>query len=128
LFTQVIPDLGITLLHARSVGVKEPVFAVVKPEGGRFLHEHFAICRVNAHTSCWSCVLMLLPQYDKEQDKAYDTKSGMARVMGNISAALVETPSFLEAVKAGNRNVIYSILEAELSDFLSGYCRDKLKN
>ncbi|MDR0637993.1 MAG: PRD domain-containing protein [Spirochaetaceae bacterium] len=111
LFTQVIADLGIVLLHTRSEGVKEPVFAVVKPEGGRFLNEHFA--------NCHSCVLMLLPQY---------TESDMARIMGNISAALVETPSFLEAVKAGNRNVIYSILEAELSDFLSGYCKDKLKN
>jgi mannitol operon transcriptional antiterminator len=120
LYTQIIPDLGIMLLHARNEGVKKPVFAVVKPYGGHFLHEYFANCRA----MCQSCVLMLLPQHDKE----HDTEDGMARVMGNISAALVETPSFLEAVKAGNRNVIYSILEAELSDFLSGYCKDKLKN
>jgi hypothetical protein len=52
----------------------------------------------------------------------------MTRVMGNISAALVETPSFLEAVKAGDRNIIYSILETELSDFLFEYCGSKLKN
>ncbi|MDR0685213.1 MAG: hypothetical protein LBF83_08795 [Spirochaetaceae bacterium] len=45
--------------------------------------EHFANCR--------SCVLMLLPHY---------AEGDMARIMGNISAALVETPSFLEAVKA----------------------------
>jgi transcriptional antiterminator/mannitol/fructose-specific phosphotransferase system IIA component (Ntr-type) len=111
LFTQVIADMGIVLLHTRTAGVKVPVFAVVKPEGGRFLHEYFA--------GCSSCVLMLVPQY---------TEGDMVRVMGNISAALVETPSFLEAVKAGNRNVIYSILEADLSDFLSEYGKDKLKN
>lgn len=69
------------------------------------------ICRAGVR----SCVLMLLPHY---------AEGDMARIMGNISAALVETPSFLEAVKAGNRNVIYSILEADLSDFLSGYCKD----
>jgi mannitol operon transcriptional antiterminator len=111
LFTQVIAELGIVLLHVRSEGVKEPVLAVITPEGGVFLNGYFANCR--------SCVLMLLPQY---------TDSGMTRVMGNISAALVETPSFLEAVKAGDRNVIYSILETELSDFLLEYCGSKLKN
>jgi mannitol operon transcriptional antiterminator len=111
LFTQVVADLGVVLLHTRTEGAREPVFAVIVPEGGVFVDARFADSR--------ACVLMLLPQYEE---------SDMARVMGNISAALVETPSFLEAVKSGNRSVIYAILEAELSDFLSGYCKDKLKN
>jgi mannitol operon transcriptional antiterminator len=111
LSTQVVADLDIVLLHTRCEGVKEPVFAVIIPEGGKFVDVHFVNSR--------ACALMLLPQYGT---------NGMTRVMGNISGALVETPYFLEAVKNDNRNGIYSILEAELSDFLSGYCKDKLKN
>jgi mannitol operon transcriptional antiterminator len=108
--SQVFPDLGIVLLHARTGAVSVPVFALILPEGGSFLDDHFQ----NAQ----SCVLLLLPQ---------ECPPEMTAVMGSISSNLIDTPAFLDAVRTGNRKLIISILETDFSEVLSGYCGEKLK-
>jgi mannitol/fructose-specific phosphotransferase system IIA component/transcriptional antiterminator len=100
--TQVIGELGIVLLHARSASSCSPVFAVIVPEGGMFTADYFQRTR--------SCVLMLLPQ---------NTPREMTDLMGGISGALVDRQPFLMAVRAGNRDAIQSVLEREISETLA---------
>ncbi|MDR1306461.1 MAG: PRD domain-containing protein [Treponema sp.] len=113
LYTQVIEELGIVLLHSRSAGAGEPVFALIIPktgDGGRFLDPYF---RGAAAT-----VLMLLPQEGPPE---------ITRIMGALSGALIDTPVFLDAVRRGNGPLTRNIMEAELSDVLARYCGEKLK-
>jgi mannitol operon transcriptional antiterminator len=118
LYTQVIEELGIVLLHSRSAGVGEPVFALIIPGsgggdntgGGKFLDPYF---RGAAAT-----VLMLLPQQGPPE---------ITQIMGALSSALIDTPVFLDAVRRGNGPLTRNIMEAELSDVLARYCGEKLK-
>ncbi|MDR2842793.1 MAG: PRD domain-containing protein [Spirochaetaceae bacterium] len=107
----VIDELKIVLLHTRTNGVCEPVFSVIKPVSGSFKDNYF--------NGAKSCCLMLLPQYCPGE---------LTKIMGNISAILIDVPEFLEAVQEGNSALIKTILEAELSDALSKYCTEKLKS
>jgi hypothetical protein len=108
--TQIITDMNIVLLHARCMGVSDPLFVIVRPDGGVFSGAYFHGVK--------SCVLMLL-----SAQCPYE----MTQIMGNISAALVETPAFLDAVYSGNAPLIRTILEAELSDSVAQYCIEKIK-
>jgi mannitol operon transcriptional antiterminator len=108
--SQVITDMHIVLLHTRCMGVNDPLFVIVKPESGVFFDAYFHGAK--------SCVLMLLPSQCPYE---------MTQMMGNISAALVETPAFLDAVYSGNAPLIRTILEAELSDSVAQYCIEKIK-
>ncbi|MDR1143060.1 MAG: transcription antiterminator [Spirochaetaceae bacterium] len=112
LYTQVIEELGIVLLHSRSAGAGEPVFALIIPKtgGGRFLDPYFR--RASA------AVLMLLPQQGPPE---------ITQIMGALSGALIDTPVFLDAVRRGNGPLTRNIMEAELSDVLARYCGEKLK-
>ncbi|MDR2601603.1 MAG: BglG family transcription antiterminator [Spirochaetaceae bacterium] len=111
LVSQVIPGLNLVLLHARCEGVTEPVFAVIRPEGGVFTDNHFKEAE--------ACVLMLLPK---------DSSDEITSLMGALSAALVETPAFPAAIKTGGKASVYAIMEAELSGFLSEYCKSAFGN
>jgi mannitol operon transcriptional antiterminator len=108
--SQVIREMNIVLLHTRTSGVEEAVFAVVQPQGGIFNDAYFEGAN--------SCCVMLLPRHCPAE---------MTKIMGSISSALVDTPVFLDAVRQGNAVLIKTILEAELSDTLSLYCTEKLK-
>jgi mannitol operon transcriptional antiterminator len=76
--SQVIPELRIVLLHARSAGVASPVFALLTPTGGVFRDPHLQGAR--------AVVLMLVPP------------QGDTALMGSLSSALVKTDDFLGAV------------------------------
>jgi mannitol operon transcriptional antiterminator len=110
LVTQVVHELGIVLLHARTAVKTAPVFAVIVPEGGVFVKEYFK--------NTTSCMLMLLPE---------KAQKDLGNIMGGISSAIIDMPFFLEAIKTGNREKIRSALETELSGSLSLYCDEKLK-
>ncbi|MDR0539048.1 MAG: transcription antiterminator [Spirochaetaceae bacterium] len=99
--TQVLPELGIVLLHTRSNAVKTPVFAVIKPTDGGFLDRYFG--------GVTSCALMLLPENAPPQ---------IAALMGNLSASLIETPAFLDAVREGSKEIIRAVLEAEINELV----------
>jgi mannitol operon transcriptional antiterminator len=109
LVSQVIGEMGIVLLHTRASGNTGPVFAVIVPEGGKFTRAYFKNTK--------SCVLMILPE------KAPREMSGL---MGGISSALIDLPLFLEAVHAGNRELIQAFLEREISEILALCSGEKL--
>ncbi|MDR2808126.1 MAG: PRD domain-containing protein [Spirochaetaceae bacterium] len=108
LATQIVYELGIILLHTRGVDNTSPVFAVIVPEGGLFTEDYLKNIK--------SCILMLLPE---------KTPKAMIELMGRISSALIDMPLFLEAVKAGNREIIQAVLEKEIS-YLLAQCGGKL--
>jgi mannitol operon transcriptional antiterminator len=108
--TQVIPDLQIVLLHTRSPAVTQPVFAVIEPNGKKFKSDYFKNAK--------SCVVMLLPE---------KTPVEITELMGGISSALIDVPAFLDAIREGNEKVIRALLEAEISDTLTQYSKEKLK-
>jgi mannitol operon transcriptional antiterminator len=108
LATQVVEELEIVLLHTRSADAASPIFAVLAPEGGVFTRG----CLMRTK----SCVFMALPE------KAPKEISGL---MGRFSSALIDTPFFLEAVRAGNREAIGAVFEREIADTLA-QCGGKL--
>ncbi|AEF85123.1 HTH domain protein [Treponema primitia ZAS-2] len=108
--SQVIPDLGVILLHTRSDAITIPVFAILKPDGEKFKDEYFRGAK--------SCVVMLLPEAAPAE---------MTDLMGGLSSALIDVPAFLDAIHDGNEKVIKALLEAEISDSLLQYSNEKLK-
>jgi mannitol operon transcriptional antiterminator len=104
--TQVVPELEIALLHTRNARDTSPVFAVIIPRGGIFTHDYFKRAK--------SCVLMLLPENAPRE---------MTDLMGGISSALIDMPDFLEAIRAGTREIIQAVLEREISEILVCYNR-----
>jgi mannitol operon transcriptional antiterminator len=109
--TQVIPRLGVVLLHARTDGVSRPVIGIVSPENGRFTGEYFSGAR--------GCLVMLAP---KRSDK------GILEVFGCISGALVEDDVLLGAVCGGDEALTYTRVEAALLQYLYDYWNDSLSH
>jgi transcriptional antiterminator len=108
--SQVITNLKIVLLHARTAGTGVPVFALVMPDHGVFTHEYFHGAKC--------CLLMLLPKHSPRE---------MNEIMGIISSALVDNHTFLDMVRAGNAPQVRSILESEISEYLVQYCKETIK-
>jgi transcriptional antiterminator len=103
--TQVVGELGIILLHTRSAYHISPLFAVIVPEGKFFTDAYFKQTK--------SCVLMLLPE---------NAPRKMIDLMGGISSALIDLPSFLEAVRMGNKEAVQAVLEKEISETIAHCC------
>jgi mannitol operon transcriptional antiterminator len=103
LTSQVIPELGIALLHARTEAVEGPLLSIAVAEGGAFQKEEMKGIR--------ACVLMLLP-------KSASVERG--ELLGRISGALVDNPAFLSAVQNGDRETSYKEVEKMAEDYLAG--------
>lgn len=105
--SQLIPDMGIALFHARSEGVSRPVFSVCQTrDGGPLTHPYFkGICAV---------LVMLVPK-----DEHVKENSGL---LGVLSERLVEEEAFLDTVKHGQREEI----RAFVSKYLNQYFRQFL--
>lgn len=101
LSTQVVPELELILLHARTGGVKGPLFSLILPEGGRFTAPALQGSRC--------CVVMLAP---------LEASRDMLNIMGRISSALLEDEAFLNAVRNGDKAGVYHRLEDNLRDYL----------
>jgi mannitol operon transcriptional antiterminator len=102
LSTQVVPELGLVLLHARTGGVKSPVFSLICPEGGRFTSPSLQAARC--------CVVMLAPL-----EAGRDTLN----ILGRISSALLEDAAFLKAVQDCEKARVCHALEDNLRDYLA---------
>jgi mannitol operon transcriptional antiterminator len=107
--SQVIGEMGIILLHARTAGCTSPVFAVIIPEGGEFTQTYFKNTK--------SCVLMIVPEKAPRE---------ITELMGGISSALIDLPPFLEAIRVGNRELVQAFFEREVSEFLAMCSGEKL--
>jgi mannitol operon transcriptional antiterminator len=102
LSTQVVPELGLVLLHARTGGVKSPVFSLIAPEGGCFTSLSLQGSRC--------CVVMLAPL-----EAGRDTLN----ILGRISSALLEDEAFLAAVQNCEKAGVYRALEENLRDYVA---------
>lgn len=107
--TQVIQQLGIVLLHARTAGVSQPVVGLVSPENGQFTNSYFSGAK--------GCLVMLVPRQSGKD---------ILEVFGYISGALVEDTILLEAVQNGDEAVTYTRIEAALLQYLQDYWNNHL--
>ncbi len=89
--TQIIPELGFALLHCRTAGVENPLFAVcVGEEKKSFSHEYFMGIR--------GFIVVLIPK-----DGNVDLN---AEIMGYLNGSLIEEPEFLEDILNGEEALI----------------------
>ncbi len=102
LSTQIVPELALILLHARTPGVNSPVFSLIVPQGGEFTSPALQGARC--------CVVMLAPA-----EAGRDTLN----LMGRISSALLEDQVFLQAVLNGDKAQTYRSLEDNFRDYLA---------
>jgi mannitol operon transcriptional antiterminator len=107
--TQVIAQLGIVLLHARTPGVQQSAIGLITPEGLRFTDPYFQGAR--------GCIVMLVPE---RSDK------DLLEIFGYISGALVEDEVLLAAVQTGDEPVAYTRIEAAMLQYLKDYWNEKL--
>lgn len=107
--TQVIPELGIGLFHARTEGVLNPMMAVfTTKEGTGFSNPYFQKMKV--------AVVLLIPK-----DGNVETNS---RLLGAVSQALVEDEQFLQQVESGDGLQIKQKLSRILKSYFSDYLEE----
>lgn len=106
LSTQVIPEFKFVLLHAKTNGVDESKFILIKPEGAHFEDEYFSASKV--------IVVMLIPK---------DDLRGILAI-SSISSAIFDDELFLEDIKSGNKESVKSYIERILKEYLS----EQIKN
>jgi mannitol operon transcriptional antiterminator len=106
LSTQVIPEFEFVLLHAKTKGVDESKFILIKPEGAHFADEYFSNSKV--------IVVMLIPE---------DDLRGILAI-SSISSAIFDDELFLDDIKSGNKEAVKGYIERILKEYLS----EKIKN
>jgi len=105
--SQVVESYQFALLHAKTDGVANPVFAVILPNHPPFASEYLK--------GAVLAVVMLIPK--GSGGKAH------SQMMGKLSSALIEDEDFLNALKSGNREASY----AKIQEILEGYFAQKIK-
>jgi mannitol operon transcriptional antiterminator len=101
--SQVIPELGLVLLHSRTEGVTRPLIALLQPRGGAFADPYFRGAK--------ACVLMLVHPRSSPECR---------EMMGSVSAALLNPDGLLGAVLRHDAPAAEAFLEGILEDFLEG--------
>lgn len=106
LATQILPELGIGLLHAKTFGVHKPQVAVAKPiTGEHFTDEHMQGAR--------SLLIMLAPSSSHKQENA--------NLLGYISQNLIEDDQLLDVIRKGNEQEIRAHLTRLLKQYFNQY-------
>lgn len=102
--SQIFPDMGIALFHARTDGVGKPVVSVCQTkDGGSFVDPYFkGICAV---------LIMLAPKDAQVRENS--------EIMGSLSEKLVEEDSFLEAVWHGGKEEIRDQVSKALNQYFN---------
>lgn len=106
LSTQVIPEFEFVLLHAKTKGVAESKFIIIKPQSSYFKDKYFSKSKV--------VVVMLIPEDDPREVLA----------ISSISSALFEDELFLEYVKNEEKQSIKNYIETILKKYLA----EKIEN
>lgn len=100
--SQIFPDLGFALLHARTAGVGRPVFLVCQTKDGEaFTDPYF-------QGSC-AVLVMLVPD---DGDVAVNSE-----ILGVLSERLIEEEEFLEAVKYHGPEMIRELVSRYLNQY-----------
>ncbi|MGX8711573.1 MAG: BglG family transcription antiterminator [bacterium] len=105
--SQVVVSYQFALLHARTGGVRKPVFSVILPNHPPFCSEYLK--------GAVLAVVMLIPTGSDGKENS--------QMMGKLSSALIEDEDFLNALKSGDRDVSY----AKIQEILEGYFAQKIK-
>ncbi|MDD3402953.1 MAG: BglG family transcription antiterminator [Hespellia sp.] len=106
LATQVLPELDIALLHARSHSVFQASFCVCVPKAREGFTDPYM-------QSVKAAVIMLVP------DDIHKEEAG--KMLGYLSESLIEDDVFLMDVKSGNRICIKESLSRLLKHYFSKY-------
>jgi transcriptional antiterminator len=106
LASQIIPELGIGLLHCRTTAVNEAAVATAVPiETGTFKDPYFK--------GIQACVILLIPKDDRTKINA--------DLLGSISSSLAEDESFVALVKQTDEEAVRDRLAEILKNHLSSY-------
>lgn len=104
--TQIIPELKLALLHAKTTGVERPVLSVTLPKGGA--------CFTDAYFQNITCVItMLVPEKGRVK--------GDVELFGYISEQLVENESFRYTLMQGDTVQTKDCLAKELKKYFTQY-------
>lgn len=101
LSSQVIPELGICLLHCRTQSIQEPIVWVCQSSMGQFRHSSLSPSK--------AVVWMIAPE-DEHIQIHLD-------VLGAISSAFVSSPAFLHTIQTGTKTTILMELERILQNY-----------
>ena len=104
--TQVIPELGIALFHARTEGVQKVGVYACRPTGGTIFE--------NVYFQKISCALILLVPRDEDQEEN-------SRIVGYISESLVEDEDFLDVIRSGSEELVRDSLSKVLKRYFNRY-------
>ncbi len=104
IMSQVFPEIGIALLHARSRAVKECVVVTAGCEDAR----HFLDPSLRGIQAV-ICMIMPLDEHKKENSE----------MLGRISSAIIEDENFLSAIKIGDEDAIRSKLQKILKSYFT---------
>ncbi len=106
LSTQVIPEFGFVLLHAKTKGVDASKVIIINPKSSHFKDEYFFNSK--------AIVVMLIPE---------DDPRGVLAI-SSISSALFDDKLLLDDIKSGNKQSIKRYIEKVLKEYLL----DQVKN
>ena len=107
LYSQILPDLKIALLHGKSDRIDTPIFCMARPyQRQTFTDPYFKKIR--------TVLLMLIPM---QKNKEY------SELFGQISTSLVEQEEVLNQVLYGSREEV----EKHFEDILQNYYLKQLK-
>lgn len=105
LATQVMEDFDLALLHAKTSGVRSPVFHIYLPESSSFTHPYWK----GIHCA----VVMLIPDDSHHLDNS--------SILGAISSKLAEGDTFISLIRAGQEDQIKAFLEKILKTFFKQF-------
>lgn len=104
--SQVIPEYGFALLHARTRGTVKPSFSVcVTRELTEFKDPFFKNIR--------AVIIMLIPEDDHTAENS--------NIMGHLSSRLIEEEEFLKIIFQGEKEKIQSYISKELKNYFNQY-------
>lgn len=106
LATQIIPELGFSLLHTRTSGVLKPCFMVcVTKDKGAYTDAYFKGIK--------SVIVMLIPKDEHMQENS--------DILGYLSTCLIEEDEFLESIEGGTREDISKVLTKLLKRYFNQF-------
>lgn len=104
--TQMIPELGIALLHARVSGIFQMGFYVCVPQN----HQKFTYPYMQGVAAA---VVMLMPEDEHKKENS--------KLLGYLSESLIEDEVFLKVIQSGDEMQIKATLSRLLKEYFNQY-------
>ncbi len=104
--SQIFPEFGFALLHARTAGVIKPVFLVCQTRDRQPFSDP---CLQGIR----AVIAMMIPEEEHVTENS--------EIMGSLSSSLIEEPDFLNAIFYGEKEEIRELLSQILKRFFNQY-------